>query len=164
MQRILLSISLLLLFALPLKAQKDSIQRVINKEVWIPFIKAFNEGDTEAFLAVHSKDVSRVVENAIWDYKEYAKYTREGNAAMKERKHAQKLELRFTRRVADGDRAYDVGYYKGTATDADGTSRSYYGKFTVLLRKEKGQWKILMDQDSPEDASEATFQKASPME
>ena len=164
MQRILLSISLSLLIALPLKAQKDSIQRVINKEVWIPFIKAFNEGDTEAFLAVHSKDVSRVLGNTIWNYNEYAQHTREGNAAMKQNKQAQKLELRFTRRVANGDRAYDVGYYKGTATDVGGKSRSYYGKFTVLLRKEEGRWKILMDQDFPEDASEATFGKASPME
>ena len=164
MQRILLSISLPLLFALPLKAQKDSIRRIINKDVWIPFIKAFNEGDREAFLAVHSKDVSRVLDNTIWDYNEYAQHTQQGNAAMKQKKMAQKLELRFTRRVANGDRAYDVGYYKGTATDADGKSRSYYGKFTVLLRKEEGRWKILMDQDSPEDASEATFQKASPIE
>lgn len=164
MQRILLFISLPLLSALPLKAQKDSVQRVINKEVWIPFIRAFNEGDTEAFLAVHSKDVSRVLGSTIWDYNEYAQHTREGNAALKKKKQTQKLELRFTRRVVNGNRAYDVGYYKGTATDAEGRSRSYYGKFTVLLRKEEGGWKVLMDQDSPEDASEATFRKASPME
>lgn len=164
MQHTLLSISLTLLFALPLKAQKDSIQRVINKEVWVPFIKAFNEGDTEAFLAVHSRDVSRVLDHTIWDYNEYAKHTRDGNVSMKKQKRTQQLELRFTRRVANGNRAYDVGYYKGTSTGADGKPRSYYGKFTVLLRKEEGAWKILMDQDSPEDASEATFRKAAPME
>lgn len=164
MQRTLLPISILLLFALPLKAQKDSIQRIINKDVWIPFIKAFNEGNTEAFLAVHSKDVSRVLNNTIWDYNEYAQKTQKGNASMKLNKQTQKLELRFTHRVANGNRAYDVGYYKGTSAGPDGKSRSYYGKFTVLLRKENGVWKILMDQDSPEDASEATFQKASPME
>lgn len=164
MQRTLLSISMLLLFALPLKAQKDSIQRSINQDVWIPFIKAFNEGDTEAFLAVHSKDVSRVLGNTIWDYYEYARKTQVSNASMKQNKETQKLELRFTGRVANGGRAYDVGYYKGTATGPDGKSRSYYGKFTVLLRKEDGVWKILMDQDAPEGATEATFQKGAPIE
>ena len=39
-------------------------------------------------------------------------------------------------------------------------TRTGYGKFHVLLRKENGTWKILMDAD----ANDAVFQNGKPME
>jgi ketosteroid isomerase-like protein len=151
---------LYLLFYQPTSAQSDSI----NAQVWKPFIKAFHELNTDAFMALHSKDVSRVLDGDIQNYETYAQNTQRANASMKKDGNTQSLELRFTKRIVKGDRAYETGYYKGTFTPASGAPRHYYGRFAVLLRKENGTWKILMDQDAREDASETTFQAASAME
>ena len=34
-------------------------QTEINEQVWKPFIKSFGEGNTDAFMNVHSKDLIR---------------------------------------------------------------------------------------------------------
>lgn len=61
-------------------------------------------------------------------------------------------------------KAFEVGYYKTSSTDATtGETRSGYGKFHVLLRKENGTWKIIMDADANEKTNEALFLAGSPM-
>lgn len=159
MRYLILTLSCLL-FCQVVSAQSDAI----NAQVWKPFIKAFHELNTDAFMALHSKDVSRVLDADIQNYGTYAQNTQRANTSMKKEGNTQSLELRFVKRIVKGDRAYETGYYKGTFTPAGGAPRHYYGKFTVLLRKENGAWKILMDQDAQEDASETTFQAASAME
>ena len=75
------------------------------------------------------------------------------------------IELRFIQRIASNGKAFEVGYYKTTSTNiSTGISRSGYGKFHVLLRKENGIWKILMDADSHENTNEAVFMTGKPME
>jgi hypothetical protein len=44
-------------------AQTGSLQKEINDQVWKPFIKSFNDRDDDAFKAVHSKDVIRVMQD-----------------------------------------------------------------------------------------------------
>ena len=147
-------------------AQSDSIQRQINQQVWKPFIQSFNARDNEGFKAVHSKEVSRVLqdEKRILNAEEYFKPVPD---SIKARWAAYKsnLELRFTQRIATGDRAFEVGYYKSSSTNTNtGQTRTSYGKFHVLLRKENGVWKILMDADARENADEKTFMSAAAME
>ena len=43
-------------------------------------------------------------------------------------------------------------------------ARSYYGRFFVVLEKENGTWKILVDADTGKDANEENFNQAFPME
>ena len=43
-----------------------------------------------------------------------------------------------------GDEAYDYGYYEGTSTNGDQTSK-WKGKYVVIWRKEKGEWKMYLD-------------------
>ena len=146
--------------------QSDSIQRQINQQVWRPFIQSFNARDNEGFRAVHSKEVSRVLqdEKRILNAEEYFKPVPD---SIKARWAAYKsnLELRFTQRIATGDRAFEVGYYKSSSTNTNtGQTRTSYGKFHVLLRKENEVWKILMDADARENADEKTFMSAAAME
>jgi hypothetical protein len=48
--------------------------------------------------------------------------------------------------MASNDQAFEVGYYKTTSANiVSGEKRNGYGKFHVLLGKENGVWKILMD-------------------
>jgi len=146
--------------------QSESLQNQINEQVWKQFIKAFNNRDDEGFKAVHSKEVIRVSQddNQVIGYKEYFKPVPDSVKA-KWGQWKREIQLRFIQRIASGDKAFEVGYYKSTSTNTStGQSRTGYGKFHVLLRKENGIWKILMDADANEKTDEAVFLSGKPME
>ncbi len=147
-------------------SQNDSLQKEINTQVWKPFIKAFNSDDDEAFRAVHSKDVIRVMQDndQVIGYDQYFQKIPDSIKA-KWIDWKKNIELRFLQRIASNGRAFEVGYYKTTNSNAvTGEERTSYGKFHVLLRKEKGIWKILMDADAHEKTDDAVFLTANPME
>ena len=146
--------------------QADSLQKQIDAQVWKPFIKSFNELDTKGFMAVHSSDMTRVIQdgNAIFGYEQYYLQNEQGNQQTEKSNRKRTLELRFSQRIAGNDRAFEIGYYKFTSFQPDGTSRKGYGKFHVLLRKESGVWKILMDADASENTTEAIFLSGKPIE
>ncbi len=147
-------------------AQDNDFQKQIDDQVWRPFIKSFNARDDEGFKAVHSKEVTRVEQdgNHVLGYDQYFQKVPDSVKA-RWGKWKRNIELRFIQRMAGNDRAFDVGYYKTTNTNAStGVSRSNYGKFQVLMRKENGIWKILMDADANEGTTEVIFQTGKPME
>lgn len=43
------------------------------------------------------------------------------------------------------DHAYDYGYYEGKTKRKDGSESSWKGKYVIVWKKEKGQWKMLLD-------------------
>jgi len=144
--------------------QKKTIQE-INDQVWIPFIKSFGSGDDETFRSVHSKDIIRVMQddNEIIGYDKYFKKMPDSIKA-KWSEWKKNIELRFTQRIAGDDKAFEVGYYKSTSTNVKtGERRTGIGRFHVLLRKENGVWKILMDADTADGASEENFSRAKPI-
>jgi ketosteroid isomerase-like protein len=146
-------------------SQSSGLQKEINEQVWKPFIRAFNNDDNEAFKAVHSREVTRVIQddNRLMAYDEYFKKVPDSEAKWIDWK--KNIELRFIQRIASGHKAFEVGYYKSTSTNvATGEKRTGYGKFHVLLRKENGVWKILMDADAKEKTDEAVFLSGQPME
>ncbi len=163
--RNILTIGLLLLSNF-IFSQANNFQKEINEQVWKPFIKSFNAGDNDAFAAVHSKEIVRVSQddNHIMGYDEYFKKIPDSvKAKWSDWKH--NIELRFVQRIASPDKAFEVGYYKTTTVNSKtGEKRTGYGKFHVLLRKEKGMWKILMDADANEKTDETVFQSAKSME
>lgn len=127
-------------------------QKEINEQVWKPFIENFNNRNAAGFLAVHSKDVVRSPRDSqtIFGWDAYLKQQSEGDKRGIEMKRQHTLELRFTERIAENDLAIDVGIYKTTSIDSKGQSRSFFGRFHVVLRKENNVWKILVDSDSSE--------------
>lgn len=139
----------------------------INEQVWIPFIKTFNERDTKGFISLHSKDAVRSPRDSkmVWNRNEYFRQQEKGDTQGKKSGTDRQLELRFTERIANDDLAIEVGIYKTTSINPDGLARSFYGRFHVVLRKENGVWKILVDTDSSENNSitEKDFLAASPM-
>jgi ketosteroid isomerase-like protein len=146
----------------------QAVQHEINEQVWKLFIKNFNEQNTDGFMAVHSKNVVRSPRDTkvVWNWDEYYKNQKEGDERGKAASSNRQLELRFTERINSTSNAVEVGIYKTSVTRPDGTSRSFYGRFHVVLRKENGIWKILVDTDSSEGKtiSEKEFLAASPME
>ena len=137
----------------------------IDDEVWKPFIKAYNTRNQEDLKKVHSKDFIRVVQdnNQIFGYETY--FAPKPDSIKAKRAAWQRdIELRFTQRIASENEAFDVGYYKVIYKNSDtGESRTSYGKFHFLLRKEEGKWKILMDADAHEETTEEIFLSAEAM-
>ena len=151
---------------LNLFSQSDSLQKQINEQVWKPFISSFASGDDEIFRSVHSKDVTRAIQDnkQIMGFSEYFKKLPDSVKA-KWGNWKKTIELRFVQRIANNEKAFEVGYYKSTSTNPlTGETRTGYGKFHVLLRKENGRWKILMDADAHEKTDEKIFQTGKAME
>ena len=145
--------------------QNNKTIEEINKQVWIPFVQSFGSGDDQTFRSVHSKDVIRVMQDdkEIIGYEKYFKKVPDSIKA-KWGDWKKSIELRFTQRITGDDKAFEVGYYKSTSTNIKtGEQRNGIGRFHVLLRKENGVWKILMDADTAEGATEETFASARPM-
>jgi hypothetical protein len=142
-------------------AQSDSLQKQINEQVWKPFITSYNNFDTDAFMAVHSKELTRVLQDAdrVMNYAQYLESNKRGNDYGKSKNDKRTIELRFTERIAGEGRAFEVGYYKVVLNN----NQAVYAKFQVLLRVENGKWKILMDADANEKTMENTFQSGKPL-
>jgi ketosteroid isomerase-like protein len=161
----------LLLFpfvVLIMSASGQTVQQEINDQVWKPFLKGFNQRDTKSFLAVHSKDVVRSPRDSkvVWNWDQYYTQQEKGDKRERASNSNRTLELRFTERIANLSQAIEVGVYKTSYTGADGVSKSFYGRFHVVLRKEQGVWKILVDTDSSENnsISEKDYLAAAPMD
>jgi hypothetical protein len=99
-------------------SQSGNYQEEINEQVWKPFIRAFNSDDNEAFRAVHSKEVARVIQddNRLIGYDEYFKRVPD-SVKTKWANWKKNIELRFIQRIATADKAFEVGYYKSTSTN-----------------------------------------------
>ena len=152
-----------------LTAYCQDYQREIDNQVWKPFIASFNALDTEAFMALHSKDLIRSLGDSkvILGWNEYFKNQQESDKRSKESGTKRVIELRFIERISNSSQAVDIGIYKATVSTNDGKSASYsyYGRFHVVLRKESGTWKILVDSDSSKGTGgEPEFKNASPLQ
>jgi hypothetical protein len=149
------------------KSFSQDYRKEINDQVWKPFIQTFNNFDAAGFLAVHSKDVVRSSRDSksILNWEEYLKQQKAGDQRSMERGSKRTLELRFTERIANANQAIEVGVYKTTSINSKGESRSFYGRFHVVLRNENSVWKILVDTDSSEGntISEKDFLSAQPI-
>lgn len=147
-------------------AQTDSLKWVkeIDEQVWKPFVEHFVSGNKAGFRSLHSKSVSRVEidRGSIMDYDKYFPADTSSGQGFKNVKR--QFELRFDKRVSNGTRAWESGYYKGTVIQGERAPRSYYGRFFVVLQKENNVWKILVDADTGKDANEENFNKAAPIQ
>ena len=144
------------------------VQQAINDQVWKPFKTTYDNRDTDGFLALHSKDVVRSPRDAkmVLNWNEYYEQQKQGDDQGKATGSKRQIELRFTERIANDNQALDVGIYRATITDKSGNVKTFYGRFHVVLRKENGTWKILVDTDSSEGNSidEEEYLQAPPME
>jgi hypothetical protein len=147
------------------KAQGDSanVIKEINEQVWKPFVQHFVSGNKEGFRNVHSKRVTRVEidRNLVLDYD---KYFPPIDSTGKHNPVSRQFELRFDKRINNGNRAWESGIFKGFVSRPGKPNHTYYGRFYVVLEKEDGIWKIIVDADTGKGADESSFNAAKPME
>lgn len=122
----------------------------INKDVWEQFTKAFETSDYILFGSLHSEDLIRVGGDGkrILSKENYIKgYENRWTNNNQERT----ISFRFLERIINDDSGSERGIYKLTVNKGTQNEQHYYGKFHVILRKESGIWKILVDYDSSEN-------------
>lgn len=139
----------------------------IEEDVWIPFLAAATAFDAEGFLAVQSPDLVRVSEDTseVYGLERYANEIRAGFKRARTRGLKRQSEMRFLSRTSSGDLAYQSGYFHSRATLPSGEEKVRYSRFEVVLRKENGKWKILLDKDTSDGGkiTEAMYLRAQPM-
>lgn len=126
-------------------------QKEIDEQLWVPFLKASSEFDGEAFMSLQSRDLVRIAldPKLIENYDQYAEGIMPNFRRIKsEGKLSRTTEMRFLTRIASVDAAYETGYFKSVTRMANGEFRTRYSQFYMVLRKENGYWKILVDSDT----------------
>ena len=144
-------------------------QKEINEQLWKPFLKASNEFNGDAFISFNSMDLTRIAiaQKIIEYYDQYSKGIIPNFKRLKEEgKVSRNAEMRFITRISTADKAYQTGYFKSVTKLASGEIRTRYSQFYMVLRKESGSWKILVDSDTSVGGSitEEMFLKAKPLE
>jgi ketosteroid isomerase-like protein len=149
-------------------AQNTNHFRQINQDVWEAFYKAFDQLDHKYMVEIHDEDLIRIPagQKIILDYQTYMDNYQKSFAAAKEENSTRSIELRFFERIANDSVASERGIYKLTIDKESLDERNFYGQFHVLLIKENGVWKILMDYDSNENNTidETVFKEAYAMD
>ncbi len=138
-----------------------SISEQINRDVWIPFMEAYQVDDGEKYAALHTDDVLRVTGGDILVGQEYKDrliyWMSQPNRIKKE------INFSFDQRVHSDSIGYEVGYYKLTYFPEGEDTRVSIGRFHVVLKKIDGVWKIAQDWDASQingqEVTEADFDK-----
>ncbi|WP_053971904.1 DUF4440 domain-containing protein [Mangrovimonas sp. ST2L15] len=137
----------LFLFSVNGFTQNQSELENINKQIWIPFTKAFETKDLNLFKSIHSKELIRVNADGkrIMEFEDYMSgYQRRWQKSSRN----QTISFRFYERIHNAKTGSEIGIYKLTLNPNTSEEASYYGKFHVILIQENGLWKILVDYDS----------------
>lgn len=140
-----------ILFILPCAiCLSQNIRSEINEQVWNIQLRAMNNLDSNGFMSTMSKDVIQVSydRNTIRDYNQFAKQVNDTYRRIKERNLTRNMEFRFLKRIVAGPHAFENGFYKYELTNENSEKTVFYGAFQVVLRKENGTWKVLVDYDA----------------
>lgn len=121
--------------------------RGLNADVWHPFRAAYAACDTDAYLALHTRDLIRAggPGRVVQTYDEVAAETRPWFTGAAERGLALGIEFRFVERLATGGLACERGHYRITAGDD-----VFLGRFHTFSRHTGARWQITADHDVPE--------------
>lgn len=126
---------------------KLDFSKEIDTQLWEKFVTAYNARNAKDYIALHTKDIVRITKSGIRKGQAF----RDGIIKSYGRKGQPKrtIAFKFEHRIHSKDIAYEVGYFKVTYYKKQG-QESYYGRFSVVLRKEDGRWKIAQDWDVDE--------------
>jgi len=151
-EKVLLIVFVSFLSWLQVTAQNNATLEAINKQVWIPYEKAFEMLNAPLFKSVHAAEMVCIEADAktIKEVGPYVEGYEQWFNEVKQSKGALQLTLRFFERIYTEHTASERGVYQMQMTDGKGEKSIFYGQFHMLLKKKKKQWKIVMDYDSSE--------------
>lgn len=149
------------------RPQIHEVQSQIETDVWRPLLAASNTFDADGFLAIQSSDLVRIALDArqVYGLAQYEKEIRDGFARARSRGITRSSDARFLNRIVSADHAYETGYFRSEVRMPSGEVTVRYSRFYMVLRKESGSWRILVDQDTREggNITEEAFRAATPL-
>jgi hypothetical protein len=137
----------------------DASPRIAELDAyWAEVSRAVNEGDFAAYqascheegvLVSGSKQYSQPLATALARWKQEFMDTRDG-------KISASVKFRFSRRIGDATTAHETGIFRYSSQTPGAEPKTEYIHFEALLVKQRGVWKILMEnQQGP--ATEAAW-------
>ncbi|WP_299485510.1 nuclear transport factor 2 family protein [uncultured Allomuricauda sp.] len=136
----------------------------IRDDVWIPFMEAYAEFDSDKLKSIHSKDIVRITidqnqietgENYLENFGGFLQHMKQGGNEV-----AIAFAIQSTAIDEGGALAYQTGYYR-YSSKRNGEEKLIprgYGYFNVALKKENEIWKLWLDSDKQTDISDEDFQ------
>ncbi len=122
-----------------------NIATEVDEQIWEPFKQSYLEGNAEVFNGIHTDDVLRITGRGIKQGQEYKDENIKWLSNPSRVPRA--IDFVFEHRIYGGDYGYEIGYYK-ISDPANPEKPGYHARFTVLLRKVDGIWKIAQDWDT----------------
>ena len=129
--------------------------------LWARVIESVRTGDPELYLSTYHPDaifvsarrgITRKVSADVEANADAWEDTREGRTR-------RDLAFRFTERLRDEDSAHDVGIFRYSSTEADGSTRVVLIHFEAALVKKDGRWLQLLEYQKS-DATQAEWEAA----
>ena len=149
-KKVVLVVVVLMSIMIKSYAQKIETFKEIN-EIHQKFKKSFDSLDYELFAEIHSERLIRIPGGKkIIDYKSYIEKQKERFENAKAENSTRTIYLRFVERINNDSVASERGIYKYIKNENLPNEKISYGNFHVIMVKENGSWKILMDYDSSE--------------
>ena len=143
------------------------IQREIDREVWVPFHRAFEAMDATTFNNLYADEVIRVTPAGIDTEETFKEKNKERFRQGKAKGTTRKLDFWFESRHTDQHTSYEVGLFKITSSDPGSESITFYGQFHIVIEQIDGEWKITQDWDSDQlngqKITEEDFNKQEPI-
>lgn len=125
--------------------KKYDFSKEIDQQLWMSFVKSYNSRDGESHSKIHTKDVVRITKNGIRLGKEY--HNQILKSYSRKNQLRREIEFKFENRIHAPNIAYEVGYFKITIFKKE-KREEHFGRFSVVLKKEEGKWKIAQDWDT----------------
>lgn len=148
----------------------QNFQKEINDQVWRVQLEAMNSNQADKFMSVMSDDVIQVSysRQTIRNKEQFFNQALSTYKRIIDRKLSRSMEFRFLNRIANDTNAFEDGFYKYELINEKLEKQVYYGYFQVVLRKEKGSWRVLVDYDSEKyngaPATKELFENAKTLE
>nr|WP_299173466.1 nuclear transport factor 2 family protein [uncultured Allomuricauda sp.] len=142
----------------------DEVIEAIRDDVWIPFMEAYAEFDSDKLKSIHSKDIVRVTidQNQIETGEKYLENFGDFLQHMKQAGNEVAIAFAIQSTAIDegGALAYQTGYYRYSSkrNGEEKLTPRGYGYFNVALKKESEMWKLWLDSDKQTDISDKDFQ------
>jgi ketosteroid isomerase-like protein len=142
--RIFLAIALITTSVFSQQKNKYDFSKEIDEQLWAAFVESYSTRNAKKYNDLHTDDIIRITKNGI----RQGKVFKEGVTKSYGRKDQpkRKIEFKFEHRIHAKNIAYEVGYFKVTYFKKEG-KETHYGRFSVILKKVKGKWKIAQDWD-----------------
>lgn len=123
---------------------KHDFSKEIDEQLWKSFVHSFNSRNGKKHIEIHTEDVLRITKNGIRKGNEYRDQIIKNYGRKDQPKR--EIEFKFEHRIHASNIAYEVGYFKIISFHKEG-EKEYYGRFSVVLKKINGRWKISQDWD-----------------